>query len=230
MPLIFVFVQGLLLGLSIAAPVGPIGILCIRRTLIQGRFTGFVSGCGAATADGFYGCVAAFGLSAVSNFLVAHTASLQLVGGLFLSYLGLKTFFSKPVSSSVIFSETPSDDSSIDSADSMSTDSTSALPLLSAYSTTLALTLTNPATILSFLFIFAGLGITQSDYLQSVTLVSGVFSGSLLWWLVLVSGVAYLRSRLTPQRLARFNSVSSKIFGLIILGFGLVALVASIRS
>ncbi|MEL7225496.1 MAG: LysE family transporter [Cyanobacteria bacterium J06576_12] len=197
---------------------------------MQGRFTGFVSGCGAATADGFYGCVAAFGLSAFSNFLVAHTASLQLVGGLFLSYLGLKTFFTEPVSSSVIFSETPSDDSSIDSADSMSTDSTSALPLLSAYSTTLALTLTNPATILSFLFIFAGLGITQSDYLQSVTLVSGVFSGSLLWWLVLVSGVAYLRSRLTPQRLARFNSVSSKIFGLIILGFGLVALVASIRS
>ena len=216
-----VFGKGLLLGLAIAAPVGPIGILCIRRTLTQGRVIGFISGCGAATADAFYGTIAAFGLSTFSNFLVTYTTLLQLLGGCFLCYLGLKTFFSKSLTPPSALTPSPSHPLSPNSPP---------VHLLSAYTTTLVLTLTNPATILSFLAIFAGLGITQSDYLQSVTLVSGVFSGSLLWWLVLVSGVAYLRSRLTPQHLTRFNSFSSKGFGLIIVGFGVVALVASIRS
>ncbi len=89
--------------------------------------------------------------------------------------------------------------------------------------TTLFLTLTNPATIFSLIAIFAGLGITQADYLSSVTLVFGVFTGSACWWLVLVSGVVYLRNRLTPRRLDRFNQVSTKIFGILVLGFGLAA-------
>ncbi|MEL6260809.1 MAG: LysE family translocator [Cyanobacteria bacterium J06626_6] len=218
--LLFAWFKGVLMGLAIAAPVGPIALLCIRRTLSQGRWIGLVSGCGAATADGLYGVVAAFGLSAVANRLISNTAYLKLGGGLFLCYLGLSTVFSKPLST-----EASPADSAPPSAAVQQSDGT-ALPLLAAYSSTLTLTLTNPATILSFVAIFAGLGITQTDHISSVTLVIGVFTGSVLWWLVLVSGVAHLRNRLTPQRLSQFNQWSSKAFGLLILGFGIAALLA----
>ena len=90
------FAPGLLFGLAIAAPVGPIGLLCIQRTLNQGRLAGLLSGLGAATADGFYGSVAAFGLSLVSDFLVAQQRWLQLVGGLFILFLGLRALRARP--------------------------------------------------------------------------------------------------------------------------------------
>lgn len=208
--LIFVLTKGILMGLAIAAPVGPIALLCIRRTIAQGRGVGLASGLGAATADGLYGMVAAFGLSAVSELLVKNTAYLQIAGGSFLCYLGLTTFLAKPVPAQ--------------SFDSMPPAVTS-LPTISAYTSTLALTLTNPATIFSFIAIFAGLGITEASRLSSVTLVFGVFTGSMLWWLVLVSGVTHLRNRLTPQRLTRFNQTASKVFGLLIFGFGVAALI-----
>ncbi|MGD1898009.1 MAG: LysE family translocator [Phormidesmis sp.] len=222
--MLLVFLKGFLMGVAIAAPVGPIGVLCIRRTLAQGRLIGLVSGCGAATADAFYGIIAAFGLSTLSTFLVSNTVYLQVIGGFFLCYLGVKTALSK---SAVALDKSAPSNSSRSSSSSTSSERTSSKTTLSAYTTTLALTLTNPATILSFVAIFAGLGITQSDYLQSVTLVFGVFSGSLLWWLVLVSGVTYLRSRLTPERLLRFNRFASKVFGLVIFAFGIAALAAS---
>ncbi|MEL6854492.1 MAG: LysE family translocator [Cyanobacteria bacterium J06607_13] len=212
--LLFAWIKGVVMGLAIAAPVGPIALLCIRRTLARGRWVGLISGCGAATADGLYGVVAAFGLSAIADRLIDNTTYLKLGGGLFLCYLGLSTFFAKPLTAEHA------------SASFSSPSEATTLPLLAAYSSTLALTLTNPATILSFIAIFAGLGITQADYLSSVTLVIGVFTGSVLWWLVLVSGVAYLRNRLTPQRLSQFNRWSSKAFGLLIMGFGIAALVA----
>ncbi len=214
--LIVVLLKGIAMGLAIAAPVGPIGLLCIRRTLDKGRLVGLLSGCGAATADGLYGMVAAFGLTAVSDLLVEYSNWLRIGGGLFLCYLGLTTFLSgnKRLDSSPIPSSSHSPSPT--------------LPLTTAYTSTLALTLTNPATILSFLAIFAGLGITQSAYLDSVTLVFGVFTGSILWWLMLVSGVAYLRDRLTPERLSRFNQFSSKVFGVLIFGFGVAALTIAI--
>ncbi|MGC1307260.1 MAG: LysE family transporter [Phormidesmis sp.] len=209
--LIFVLVKGILMGLAIAAPVGPIAVLCIKRSLSQGRWVGLASGLGAATADGFYGLVAAFGLSAVSNLLVENAIYLQIIGGLFLCYLGLTTIFTNPNIAADLSPVSPS--------------SLSPFPLLPAYTSTLALTLTNPATILSFIAIFAGLGITQASRVSSVTLVFGVFTGSAMWWLVLVSGVTYLRNRLTPEGLSRFNRWSTKAFGVLILGFGIAALV-----
>ena len=212
--LLFVLLKGIVMGVAIAAPVGPIALLCIRRTLAQGRLVGLATGFGAATADGLYGMVAAFGLTALSDLLVNHTNFLQLIGGIFLCYLGLTAFLSKPTVVSTALN--PS-----------SLHPLTPLRLLPAYASTLALTLTNPATILSFVAIFAGLGITQTSYASSVTLVFGVFTGSVLWWLVLVSGVAYLRNRLTPERLAKFNQVSVKVFGVLLLGFGLAALVFS---
>ena len=212
--LLLILLKGILLGLAIAAPVGPVALLCIRRTLTQGWRVGLLSGFGAATADGLYGIVAAFGLTALSDLLVANTGYLQLIGGLFLCYLGLMTFWAKPAIA-------PTQTGALNAPTSAAN-----LSVLSAYGSTLALTLSNPATILSFIAIFAGLGITQTSHLSSVTLVFGVFTGSVLWWLMLVSGVTYLRCQLTQQRLFRFNQSANKVFGTLIFGFGVVALLA----
>ena len=195
--------RGLVIGFSIAAPVGPIGVLCIRRTLAEGRASGLVSGLGAATADAVYGCIAGFGLTFVLSFLVSQQAWFRLAGGVFLCYLGLKTFLGRPAED---------------------TASTKTSGLLGAYASTLFLTLTNPMTILSFVAVFAGLGVGSEarDYLSAGALVLGVFVGSALWWLSLSSGVGLFRSRLDLQKLAWVSRVS----GVVIIGFGLLALLS----
>ncbi|MDB9525066.1 LysE family transporter [Oscillatoria sp. CS-180] len=210
--------EGLILGLSIAAPVGPIGILCVRRTLALGRWIGLVSGLGAATADGFYGCIAGFGLTAIADFLTNQSMGLRIVGGLFLGYLGIKTFLTKP---SLEISSTAVDGQGAELA---VVGEKSAVPrsLLTAYGSTLALTLTNPATILSFAAIFAGIGIIESgqDYWTSGVLVLGVFLGSALWWLFLSGAVSLFRDRIKPTHMRWLNRLS----GIILLVFSLVAL------
>jgi threonine/homoserine/homoserine lactone efflux protein len=211
------FLTGLLLGLSIAAPVGPIGILCIRRTIAMGQWVGLVSGLGAATADGLYGCIAGFGLTAIADFLTNQSLWLRIVGGGFLCYLGITTFLSKPAE------DTPSVSSLSEDAN-LSANGAVALPrsLLSAYGSTLALTLTNPATIFSFAAMFAGLGIVEGgrDFASSGMLVLGVFLGSALWWCFLSGTVSLLRTRFTPRGMRWLNRLS----GLILLAFGAIAL------
>ena len=204
---ISLFLKGLVIGFSIAAPVGPIGILCIKRTLTSGRLAGLVSGLGAATADAVYGCIAAFGLTFISSFLIHQQSWLRLLGGAFLCYLGIKTFFSKPAE--------PSSQSN-------------QLSLINAYGSTFILTLTNPLTILSFAAIFAGLGLLdlKGNYLSSVVIVLGVFIGSACWWILLSTGVSIFRTRFTPTGLLWVNRIS----GLIILGFGIAALYAGLYS
>jgi threonine/homoserine/homoserine lactone efflux protein len=198
--------HGLILGFSIAAPVGPIGILCIHRTLNSGRLHGFVSGLGAATADAIYGTIAAFGLAVIANFLTAQVNVLRLAGGVFLCYLGLKALLA-----------TASND----------TVSTSSAPLASAYASTFILTLTNPLTILSFAAIFAGLGLAEVErgYLSGTLLVLGVFTGSGLWWLLLSSSVGLFRDKFDARRLRWVNRVAGVIIG----GFGLIMLLAYFR-
>lgn len=199
------WLRGLLLGLSIAAPVGPIGVLCIRRTLADGRLVGFVSGLGAATADASYGAIAAFGLTAVSGLLLDARLWIHLLGGVFLCYLGIRTFLSIPAERAA------------------RTEQRRDLP--GAYASTLGLTLTNPATILSFAAIFAGLGVAQgSGYGSAAWLVLGVFCGSATWWLLLSSAVGLLRARIGPRELRWVNRVS----GAILLAFGLVALLTGL--
>jgi threonine/homoserine/homoserine lactone efflux protein len=195
----------LIIGFSIAAPVGPIGILCIRRTLTEGRMSGLVSGLGAATADAIYGCIAGFGLAFISNFLVGQQLWLRLVGGAFLCYLGLKTLFAKPAEQAALAKGNG---------------------LVGAYASTLFLTLTNPMTILSFVAIFAGLGLagTNGNYIKAGILVLGVFIGSALWWLFLVGGVGLFRAKLNRNGLQWVNRIS----GAIIVGFGLFALVSAV--
>ena len=193
--------RGLIIGFSIAAPVGPIGVLCIRRTLADGRLSGLVSGLGAATADALYGCVAGFGLTFISSFLVGQQLWLKLFGGLFLLYLGIKTLLSKPSEQAA---------------------NAGGSGLFGAYASTFLLTVTNPLTILSFVAIFAGLGLanTSGSYGSALILVLGVFLGSAMWWLLLVGGVSLFRRRFNTQGLLWVNRIS----GMIITIFGVIAL------
>jgi threonine/homoserine/homoserine lactone efflux protein len=194
--------KGLLIGFSIAAPVGPIGVLCIRRTLADGRAAGLMSGLGAATADALYGCIAGFGLTFISGLLISQQGWLRLIGGAFLLYLGIKTLLSRPA-------EQPA--------------SAGGTGLARAYASTLLLTLTNPATILSFVAVFAGLGLASAggDYTAAVFLVLGVFVGSALWWLLLSGGVGLFRARFDARALRWVNRAS----GAVIATFGMLALI-----
>jgi threonine/homoserine/homoserine lactone efflux protein len=192
--------KGMAIGFAIAAPVGPIGVLCIRRSLAEGRKVGLLTGLGAATADAVYGCVAAFGLTVISSFLVGHRNWLAVLGGLFLCYLGVQTFISKPVEKSAEVRDGG---------------------LFSAYLSTLFLTLTNPMTIFSFVAVFAGFGLgVTPDYLAASALVAGVFLGSALWWLILSNGVAFFRSRISLVWMQTVN----RLLGCILFVFGLYAL------
>ena len=194
------FIRGLIIGFSIAAPVGPIGVLCIRRTLADGRTSGFLSGLGAATADALYGCVAGFGLTVISGFLVDQRFWIQLIGGFFLLALGIKTLRTVPAERTAAASDTG---------------------LAASYASTLLLTLTNPMTILSFAGIFAALGVadTGGDFSAAALLVLGVFVGSAAWWLLLSGGVGLLREKLSSGVLRWTNRLS----GAILLAFGLIA-------
>lgn len=199
------FLKGLLLGFSIAAPVGPIGLLCIRRTLADGRSSGLCTGLGAATADAMYGGVAAFGVTVVMDTLAGQALWLRILGGLFLCGLGLRTFCAEPASRAAAGEG-------------------GSLPR--AYFSTLLLTLSNPVTIFSFAAVFAGMGVdgARAGYFPAATLVLGTFTGSAAWWLLLSSGVSLVRSRFTPTAMRWVNRVS----GITILIFGLVALAASL--
>ena len=195
-----VLLKGLAIGFSIAAPVGPIGALCIRRSLAEGMLIGFATGLGAATADAAYGAVAAFGLTAISDFLVGQKFWLGLVGGIFLCYLGVRTLFSRPAEHAA---------------------NAQGRGLAGAYVSTLFLTLTNPMTILSFVAVFAGFGLAAAvDYGDASILVLGVFLGSAGWWLILSSVVGMLSSRVNTTWTRPVNWLS----GAIICGFGVYAL------
>jgi threonine/homoserine/homoserine lactone efflux protein len=189
------FLKGLAFGFVLAATVGPMWVLCFRRTVAYGALTGFVSGMGIAVADGLYGAVAAFGLTAISGFLLRYSFWIGLVGGVFLVYLGIKTLFSRP---------------------SANGETAKPASLAQAFLSTLGLTLANPPTILAFVAIFAGLGLSAStDYALAAMIVAGVFLGSAGWWMVLAAMGGALRDRLGQRLLRVINLVS----GISILGF-----------
>lgn len=198
------FVRGFVLGFTIAAAIGPISLLCIRRTLAEGRLVGLVSGLGVATADATCGAIAAFGLTAVTGLLVDGRRALGLVGGLFLLWLAWNTFRAVP-------------------REAAAPDAPTRRGLPGAYLSTLGLTLTNPMTILSFVALFVGLGVTGGDPAGAAVVTAGVFLGSAAWWIVLVGVVGALRSRVTPRGLRRVNLAS----GLLIGAFAVVALASA---
>lgn len=199
-PQLSLFLRAFIIGISIAAPVGPIGVLCIRRTLANGRLAGFLSGLGAASADMVYGALAAFGISAITNLLVNNAFYLKLIGGIFLVYLGIKTFLEKPAEKAAASTQSG---------------------LAGMYVSTFLLTLTNPLTILSFAAIFAGtmLGKTVGSPLL---MVAGIFCGSAFWWLTLSFGVGLMQNRLNQVHMQWINRIS----GCIIFLFGVYALLS----
>lgn len=201
------FIKGLIIGFSIAAPVGPIGVLTIKRTLTEGRIAGFVTGLGAAMADTVYGIIAGFGLTAISAFLFTQEFWIKLIGGLFLLFLGVKSFVTKPAAKAA---------------------NLHSKGLFNNFISTFFLTITSPATILSFLAIFAGLGLgtTNTHYTLSITLVLGIGIGSALWWFILSSIVSFFQSKITHNKLIWVNRLS----GLIIISFGLFALYSCITT
>ena len=201
--MIEIFIKGLIIGFAIAAPVGPIGLLCIHRSLMNGFKMGLMTGLGAALADGVYGCVAGFGLTAISSLLMSHQLWIRGLGGLFLIYFGMKLFLAK----------------SSDQSQNKNLETSS----IHSCATTFFLTLTNPMTILSFVAIFAGLGIgtEHPNFIHAAMMVAGVVLGSALWWVILSSTVAFfLHKRINTKSLKIINQLS----GTIILLFGIFAL------
>jgi len=200
--LLGLLVQGIVLGFSIAAPVGPIGVLCIRRTLQNGFKSGLSSGLGAASADAVYGAIAAAGLTLAADFLAEQQVWLGILGGAFLLFLGVKTFRSPP----------PNADGQAPLTNKLGGD----------YLSTFLLTLSNPITIFSFAAMFGGLNAGSGSGFQAgaFVLVLGVFSGSALWWLGLSVSVSFFRKKFNASVMQWVN----RLAGAVIVVFGLVML------
>jgi threonine/homoserine/homoserine lactone efflux protein len=196
------FLKGIAVGIVIAVPVGPVGVLCVRRTIFEGRLFGFLSGLGAATADTIFGVVAGFGLTVVSDLLLDYQIWLRAAGGLFLVYVGVSALRKR-----IVRYETPEKN---------------AENLLGAYLSTFALTITNPVTILAFLGIFAGVGFTGAEATlgRAAMLVAGVLVGSLIWWLGISLGAGLFRKSFGERHLVQLNRISGGI--LTLSGIGLL--------
>jgi|SRR5215510_14024059 len=201
-----VFAKGLLAGLAIAAPVGPVNVLCISRTLTKGWKAGLVSGLGAATADAFYGAIAGFSINFIIQLLIRQEFWIRLIGGSFLVVVGLLYYFKRA--------------GSLEARESGSAKQ-------SDFVSTLLLNLTNPTTVLSFLAVLAALRASQpKSWWLDWLLVLGIFCGSLLWWIVLIAIVNRFRSRFDDRAMLWMN----RLAGLAIGGFGAFTLVLSLSS
>jgi threonine/homoserine/homoserine lactone efflux protein len=196
--------KGLTIGFSIAAPVGPIGLLCIRRAIADGQRAGFICGLGAATADAVYALVGGFAMTALARWLVQQRLWFAVAGGAFLIYLGLRTMAAKTSFAAAV---------------------APGRGALSAYGSTLLLTLANPMTIMSFAAVFAGLGLAAAaSYSAAATLVGGVFAGSALWWLLLSGVAGQARRHISSALMQTINWWC----GMVIAAFGCYAIAAAV--
>lgn len=193
--------KGIAIGFALALPIGPIGILCIRKTVAEGHFSGMVVGFGAATADALYGFVAAFGLTVISDALLNQQLWIRLIGGAFLCYLGIKTFLAKMPESS---------------------QPTNGKGLIGSFVSTFLLTLTNPLTIIAFIGVFAGFGLRNGELSvgSASVLIAGVFLGSSLWFFLLSYSITLFRNKISSTGLGWVNKVS----GMLIVLFGFIAI------
>jgi threonine/homoserine/homoserine lactone efflux protein len=199
-------VRGFALGFAVAASPGPIFFLCVRRTLVQGRLTGLLSGFGVATVDGSYAAVATFGVAAFTTAVVAGRRPLAVIGGVVLVVLGVRILLERVRS------------------DGERSAQATGRGLLWAYASTVGLTITNPATIISFAALAATLGLgTGGSFVRPALVVVGVLLGSAAWWILLVAGTSLLRARMTPRVVRGISTVS----GLAIAGLGILAVISA---
>jgi threonine/homoserine/homoserine lactone efflux protein len=205
------FARGVAIGFAVAVALGPIGLLVIRRTVDRGWAWGFVSGAGVATADALYGALAAFGLTAVTTILVGIDRPLGIVGGAVLVVLAIRS-----LRSSVRSTPTATAGSERGRLGSP----------LAAWASMVALTATNPATILSFAALFASIGAGTGGPAGALAVVLGVFTGSIGWWALLTGAIAVLRARLTPRIVRGLNILSAGVIG----GFGVVAIALGVAG
>ena len=200
--------RGFALGFAIAASPGPIFFLCVRRTLLQGRLYGLASGFGVATADGFYAAIATFSLAALTSLFISGHRPLAAIGGTVLLMLGFRTLLEKPMTAGM--SKQPT-----------------AVGLSWAYVSTLGLTITNPATIISFAALAASLGLgTNGSIVKPAVVTLGVLVGSAAWWCILAIGVSFLRARMTPAVVRGIRVFS----GLAIVALGILAVVSAFTT
>lgn len=199
--------KGISIGFSIAAPIGPVGVLCIRRTLQKGKTSGFISGLGASSASLLYGVTLLFGFSLFSELMSKCQFWLRLAGGLFLIYLGCRILFTK-------FSIKPKEKTSYN--------------LLNDYFTTFIINLTNPITLISYFAIFSSYGFEEGEGVTAFTsfLLLGIFLGSAIWWAILSNGISYFKSKLNQEALRWIN----RIAGSIVIGFGVLSLPLASQS
>lgn len=202
------FIKGFLIGLVVAAPLGPIGIICLHRTLSKGYLPGLFSGLGISTADAIYGALATFGVTALSGFLMSQELWLKIIGGMVICGLGIR-----------IYSQAGRQKMS-GSANNKS--------CFGAYFSALILTLINPALIFSFFAIFTSLGIVYSNThpFSTLLLIGGVFSGSAIWWVFLSGMARQLKTKFTDSFIKKINYIS----GILIAGFGLVMFASALFS
>src|SRR3954447_10196357 len=202
-------IRGLVVGFTVAAAVGPISLLTIRRTIAHGQLYGLVSGLGVATADASYAGIAAFGLTAITSVLVSGRVLLGIVGGLVIALLGIRTMLSRP-GEIARDAERPG--------------------LAGAYASIYALTMTNPMTILAFAGVFAGIGLAagSASFADAAVLTLALWAGSSLWWVVLTSIVGWLRGRVSTRALLWVNRVSGA--ALVVLGVVAILVAAGVAS
>lgn len=196
-----ILMKGLVIGFSSAAPIGPIGVLCIKRTITNGRTIGFVTGMGGATIDLIYAIIGGFGLTLISDFLINQKNILQLFGGLFIIYLGFKVFSSKKTNNH---------------------EKSGNQGLLISYLSSFLIAVTSPMAIVYYVAVFAGLGLVATivNYYEASTLAAGVFLGSTIWWIILSNVVGILKDKVNDKGLIYINRFS----GVILISFGIFAL------
>ncbi len=191
-----VFLKAAAIGLAVAAPVGPMSLLCMRRTLTSGWRWGLATGAGIAVGDAIYATVAALGLAGVSAFVLAWERQLHLAAGLFLIWLGLKTFFTK-------------DDGKV-------AEDRAVASIGAAFAGSVALTLTNPPTIVMFAAVFTALAPSSGfDPVTALATVAGVLSGSLAWWIAVIAVVSGLRHALGRSTRLWIDRVAGVILALL---------------
>ena len=206
---IFLVLSGMVIGMIVALPVGPVNLICIRRTLALGPVNGFVSGLGAALGDGVFAIITAFGFTEVVRLINGYSGTLELTGGTLLIIFGVTTYFSDPLHGRGV--------------EQLASRQLGAPSLLRAFASTFALTITNPATLFGFAALFAGLGGISGNvvsFADAAFVVIGVVAGSTLWWFTLTTIVGFFHARIDAAVMKLINHAS----GILVAVFGVVVL------